>query len=607
VGQDRRVSLAAREHGKMVGPAEQGLRALTALGPLAVLAAVAAGVVVTAFAFGGVAGAGTTHAGSSPIEFVVSVATATALLVSGTVAWLRSASRVLGGTVLALAATWAAPTWVGWSTGPTLLRSLGEVAAPLAVPVVVHLCLLGPSGRIESATGRRLTATVWAMASLVTVLRAAIRDPLLDLTCWSNCTDNVFLVHPAPRAARLLDTGWQVSAAGICLLAAGIATLSGRRPGRPTATGHPVRPAAAAVALVLAGWLATRAAGVPEMAGSQPYRVLHLLAAATFIGVAAATGWEVVRTERLGRRLDRLAHELAAAPRPGTLRNWLADILDDPCLVVSYRRPDTGTLVDATGSPTTAGVAPGQTAVPVGRGSDEVAVIVHGRGAAGTSLLQARLGAAARLAIDNERLRAELLAQLRELQLSRARLVAAGDVERRRLERDLHDGAQQRLLAALHALDRAAGASGDKPELRELVRHAEALLEELRRLAHGIFPAVVEHAGLLSALESLAETAPVPVLVEGDDGKVPLNAGVSRAAYAMADAIVAGAPTDTHTVLVLRVAGFEDHLVVEAAGAGVGSAAAPEVPGASWRDRVEALGGRLSVSPDRVRVELPCG
>src|SRR5207249_4829505 len=132
--------------------------------------------------------------------------------------------------------------------------------------------------------------------------------------------------------------------------------------------------------------------------------------------------------------------------------------------------------------------------------------------------LLASAGAAARLALENERLQAELRAQLAELRASRARIVSAGDEERRRLERDLHDGAQQRLLSLGLALQLARAKLGpDANGAAELVAEADgelrAALDELRELARGIHPAVLSEQGLAAALKTLAERSPILVTI----------------------------------------------------------------------------------------------
>ena len=222
--------------------------------------------------------------------------------------------------------------------------------------------------------------------------------------------------------------------------------------------------------------------------------------------------------------------------------------------------------------------------------------------------LERELGAAVRLALENERLQAEALAQLDQLRASRVRIVETGDTERRRLERDLHDGAQQRLLALSYDLRLArAQALADRDShtqslLTQATDQAQMALGELRELAHGIYPAILVEAGLAPALATLADAAPLPVEIrDADQGRYP--AGVETAAYllvveALDDATGRGA---SHAAIsAVRDSG---RLVVTVEDDGSDRTAAM----VQLADRVGALEGRLTVEPTRLRAELPCG
>ena len=233
-----------------------------------------------------------------------------------------------------------------------------------------------------------------------------------------------------------------------------------------------------------------------------------------------------------------------------------------------------------------------------------VAIVRHDAAAADAGRLERAIGAAARLAVDNERLRAGVLAQLEDLRASRTRIVEAGDAERRRLERNLHDGAQQRLLALSYELRlaRGAAAAAGAPELEAIltfaVEQAQQAASQLRDLAHGIYPAILTEAGLGLALESLAESAPLPVVVRGTpDQRLPEP--VERAAYLVAaGSIDAGLDAGAGTISI-RVARAGDHLVVEAEGAGTG-------PFTDLANRVGAIGGRLAADRLGLRADIPC-
>ena len=157
-----------------------------------------------------------------------------------------------------------------------------------------------------------------------------------------------------------------------------------------------------------------------------------------------------------------------------------------------------------------------------------MALVIHDAALSGARELEREIGAAARLAVDNERLRAEVLAQLEDLRASRARIVEAGDSARRRIERDLHDGAQQRLLTLSYELRLAradAEADGDEalaPLLAVDGEEVQAALAELRDLAHGIYPAILTEAGL------------GPALVDAGRRRAPAGGGRRGAGRALA-------------------------------------------------------------------------
>src|SRR5207237_314367 len=175
----------------------------------------------------------------------------------------------------------------------------------------------------------------------------------------------------------------------------------------------------------------------------------------------------VVRARLTRSAVGRLASDLGDAPVPGALGAVLAKVTNDPGVEVAYWLPESGRFVDGSGK-TVPEAAPGggKTVTRIRREGRLVAIVRHDRAVADTDRLERAIGAAARLAVDNERLRAGVLAQLEDLRASRARIVEAGDAERRRLERDLHDSAQQRLLALSYELRiaRGAAAAGD-PQL----------------------------------------------------------------------------------------------------------------------------------------------
>jgi signal transduction histidine kinase len=291
------------------------------------------------------------------------------------------------------------------------------------------------------------------------------------------------------------------------------------------------------------------------------------------------------------------------------LRAVLAAAVGDPRLQIAYRLSDDGgapqRYVDAEGRAVAADEPPpGRVATPIVRGGRELALVVHDATSLGAAELEREIGAAARLAIENESLGAQVRARLHELRASRERIVRTGDAARRRLERDLHDGAQQRLLAVTYDL-RVARAAAERAELRALLdlagREAQEALEQLRDLAHGIYPAILAEAGLGPALATLADTA--PVAVELDDVVAErLPAAVETAAYlVVAEAVdhCAAAGASYARVSARREGGT---LAVEVEHDGAPVAARRF----AVADRLGALGGQFTSDPGRVRAAIPC-
>ena len=231
------------------------------------------------------------------------------------------------------------------------------------------------------------------------------------------------------------------------------------------------------------------------------------------------------------------------------LRDALADALGDRSLMLAYWLPERGEYVDSDGRPfELPGPGSGRTCTAVESNGDRVAVIVHDAALENERELVRTVGAAASLTLENERLDAELRAKVEELRVSRVRIVDSGDAARRRLERDLHDGAQQRLVSLALGLAMLQPRVESDPEaMRELDLARSELdqaLEELRELARGIHPSVLSDQGIDAALQGLASRANVPVELEICGGD-RLPERVEAAAYF----VVAEALTNVAQVL----------------------------------------------------------
>jgi signal transduction histidine kinase len=262
------------------------------------------------------------------------------------------------------------------------------------------------------------------------------------------------------------------------------------------------------------------------------------------------------------------------------------------------------------------------TGLPLADPADRVDVERHGRIVARIGFDPARtdaevVGAGARIAaaeLDNAGLRAELARRLTEVERSRTRLAEAQRDERRRIERDLHDGAQQRLLALAFEL-RSADLSGDPERMRTALAAgataAQSAVRELRELANGLHPAALADGGLPAALDDLARHSPVRLRVEAESG--PLDPAVEFTAWLVIGEAVVNAQKHAHASEVqVGVRQRDLALVIRVCDDGVGGAN-PDGPGVrGMRDRVEAAGGRLVLSSPAghgttVEAVLPCG
>jgi signal transduction histidine kinase len=293
----------------------------------------------------------------------------------------------------------------------------------------------------------------------------------------------------------------------------------------------------------------------------------------------------------------------------------LAEALRDPGLKLLFRLPSSGVEVDATGHVVDGLGGPGRARTPVERGGLPLATLVHDAALDERPDLVESVVGAAGLAIEIARLGVEVRRQLAEVEESRARIVTAGYEERRRLERDLHDGAQQRLvsigLALRHAQAQLPAASSAAGTLDSAVAELSRAIAELRELARGVRPAGLDD-GLARALGELASRSRLPTSVDVTEER--FEDSLETAAYFVASEALANAAKHAQASrVVLRAVRQNGSLVVSVGDDGVGGAVPSEGSGLSGiADRVAALGGSVSVEspPGRgtvVTAELPCG
>jgi signal transduction histidine kinase len=373
---------------------------------------------------------------------------------------------------------------------------------------------------------------------------------------------------------------------------------------------------ALAIALVVLGargLTGSEAGYVGPFALGAPLGVaLCLLAVPVGIVAVALTGGASRVLRALARGL--LAPRLQAG---GPVRETLAQSLGDSTLSIAYWLADRRTFVDEAGQVVSL-PEPGSTRAwtAVDYDGRRVAAIIHDANLDASAELVQAAAAAASLAIDNERLKADLRARVEELRASRVRLVQASDTARRRLERDLHDGAQQQLVALavdLRVLRRRVGDNAEASELIGLMdEKVTRALVELRELARGIHPAILTDRGLEPALESLGDRVPVPVVVDVDLESRP-PAPVEAAAYFVtAEALTNVVKYAEASRADVRVRLEGEEIVVEIEDDGVGGADDRRGTGLrGLHDRVGALDGGLSIRSEigegtLVQARIPC-
>jgi len=320
-----------------------------------------------------------------------------------------------------------------------------------------------------------------------------------------------------------------------------------------------------------------------------------------------------------GGAVGALVARLGEARAAGGLTDALSEALDDPSLELHYWLPERRAFVDPDGREVRLPEGdPTRAVTKIERDGDCVAAIVHDATLPEAHEHVRTVGAAAYLALENERLDAELRAKIEELRGSRERMLRIGLEERRRLERDLHDGAQQRLVAMALNIRLARAKLNEDPLAAELLLagagdELDSALEELRELARGIHPAVLTDRGLATALQTLAGRAPVPVeLGELPDERLP--EAVELAAYfVVAEALTNVAKYAEASHATVQVERHNGRVLVEVADDGVGGADPGRGTGLrGLSDRLAVIEGRLEVDSEpgsgtRVRASIPCG
>jgi signal transduction histidine kinase len=572
-------SARAVRHPSMTDRADRRLRLfVTAAGPPLMLAS-------AAYAAAG---------GATALTLVGIVVVSGSFLVAGLVAWARRprnrTGRLLVTTGLCVLLTpLAGPPW-------PVLAPIGVIAGVVPSILLGYLILTFPSGELRSSASRVLIGLFGLMLLVTRFAGLVAFDPSgLGLTYV-----NPYLVIDDPAFAAGIVAVQAILEIVVVLGLLGLVVIRWLRASGPARRAlSPVLVASVAVVLVHLPASFVTPSDVPADVKS------ILATARTFSHVLFPIGFLVgfLRIHMARSAIADLVVELGQTPTPARLRDALANALGDPTLAVAYWSPADGAYVDSGGELLALPAEnQGRAITRLERDGVPIAAISHDPALLEDPGLVASVASAMRLAVENERLQAEVETQLQEVRASRVRIVEAGDTERKRVERDLHDGAQQRLVSLTLALRVAKMKLGDDADpavrlsLDQASEDAREALVELRELARGIHPAILTEAGLGAAVETLADRSAVPTTVEGTSGDRLPPTIEGTAYFVVSEALANINKYSRATRARVRISRQNNRLIVEITDDGVGGADATRGSGLRGLiDRLSAIDGTLEI------------
>jgi signal transduction histidine kinase len=508
---------------------------------------------------------------------------------------------------LLTAAGFYAVIWLLNGARDQVLFSVGVLFTGIAPVVLAYLLLVHPTGHLRSVGERRffwwsgaVVVALW-MVSVLVAQQPPVRTPLLQ--CVPHCQTNALSSESVKTAPAILKALTMVGWAAILCTSAWFVSR------RTRFASPPMRRAMAPVLFIGLGAAVTA--------------VMYLLTLALGLAVATALGAAfftvsvaiplgillglIVERLYLADSLTAYLEQLARLPDadPEAL---MAAVLQDPRLKIAYHRRGKGTFVDSSGALVTRS---GERAITwIGRDGETVAAVMHDAGIEGADRYIQAAGAAAIMQLERAQLDAELKASQAELAASRIRLVEAADAERRRIERDLHDGVQQQLVGLRIQLDLAAETLKEDPArgqqaLGAVKAQMDDALQELRSLARGIYPPVLHEYGLASALRSVADRSSIPITIRAS-GLPRFQQEVELAVYfscleAIQNIVKHAGPEPRAAVTIWEDGARLRFLVKDT---GVGFDSQTSMPGhglTNMRDRMDAIGGTLEVVSQRGR------
>ena len=538
------------------------------------------------------------HVDDRGLEAALGLLVGWSFIGTGLFAWWRRPGNRTGLLMVLAGAAWFA-TGIRASDSDVLF-TIGIALDGVLPAILGHLLLAFPSGRLHTRAERLVVAAGYFTVTVLQVPSLLFEEP--------DEPRNLLIVRGDQPLSDALDA-MQFGVA-LAILTASVVLLVRRGLG---GGGRAQRRALVPVLWTAGATFTVFVISKAFDAAGHPQHVLDLLTEALVATIPFGFLIGLLRSRLAqGAAMSALISQVAQIPGEGPLRAALAEALGDPSLALAYWLPESERFVDALGHPVTV-EGPGWTEVELqGR---RIAAIAHDPALSDEPQLVRTAGAAAALALENQRLAAELRARIEELRASRARLVEAGDAERRRLERDLHDGAQSRLVALALKLRLARMKVPPDSEAAQLLDESSAELQdslnELRELARGLHPAVLVDRGLNAAVRILASRAPVPVDIDALPPD-PLPQPIELAVYfVVAEALTNVAKYAQATSAAVSITATAGRVTVEVSDDGIGGADIASGSGLrGLSDRVAALDGRLHVdSPSgdgtRLRAEIP--
>jgi PAS domain S-box-containing protein len=428
------------------------------------------------------------------------------------------------GWLLILAGVLWSPTMLVESPD-SVLYSIGRVGVWFAELLLVYLVLAFPAGRLA----RRLDRLLFRAGIVVLALHLPLAflggfpEPSPWASCGTDCPSNAFML-PSSEPGFVDTVLVPLSQVGAVLLFAAVAL---RLLHRLTTGSSLLRLELVPVLAAAVLRMAATAAFVLARGANPDSELTEVLGAIAFLATPAVSAGFLVGLMRSRARATRALSKLSAAlgrPTAQQLQDVIAEAVDDPSLEVVYRTSgDPAEWVDDRGRPVALPEESStRAATEIRSGGVPVAALVHDPALAEAPVMTEVAQGFAQMALQNQRLETELRSSLRELQASRSRIMSAADEERRRIERDLHDGAQQRLLALTIQLELAGELVESDPRkgaarLRELVKDANEAVADIRSLAHGLYPSLLVERGLVGALSEAAAACPLPTTVTTHD------------------------------------------------------------------------------------------